>query len=292
MFIIADGGSTKCDWAIVGDKLQIAETEGINPYFCDSLQIEKILKKSLLPKIIGIKIDEVFFYGAGCRAEKCDVVKLALQAIFPYAKIEVESDLLGAARALFGKDSGIACILGTGSNSCLYDGKEIKKNVPPLGFILGDEGSGAVLGRKFLSDLLKNQMTKKLKQKFFNKYKLTISEIIEKTYCQPLANRFLAQFMPFLSTHICEPNIYNLVFDEFTEFIKKNIVQYAEYKEYKISFCGSVAYYFADVLKIAALEQNLNFGEIIQNPIEKLIEFHKNISKTARTLPKPPSQNR
>ena len=267
MFIIADSGSTKCDWAIVGAELQIVETEGINPYFCDSLQIEKILKKSLLPKIKGAKVDEVFFYGAGCRAEKCDVVKSALQTLFPAAKVEVESDLLGAARALFGKNAGIACILGTGSNSCFYDGKEIKDNVPSLGFILGDEGSGAVLGRKFLNDLLKNQMTENLKKKFFQKYKLTISEIIEKTYRQPFPNRFLAQFMPFLKQHIGEPKIYNLVFDDFDDFFQRNIMQYLDYEEHKVSFCGSVAYHFADVLAVAALERNLNFGEIIQNPI-------------------------
>ena len=274
MFLIADSGSTKCDWAIVGDELQIVKTEGINPYFCDSFQIEKILKKSLLPKIKGAKVDEIFFYGAGCRAEKCDVVKSALQAVFSTAKIEVESDLLGTARALFGKKAGIACILGTGSNSCFYDGNEIIYNVSPLGFILGDEGSGAVLGRKFLGDLLKNQMTEGLKKKFFQKYKLTTAEIIEKTYRESFPNRFLAQFMPFLKKYIGEPKIYNLVFDSFDEFFKKNVMQYTDFEKYKVSFCGSVAYHFADVLEVAALERNLNFGEIIQNPIEKLVDFH------------------
>jgi len=277
MFLIADSGSTKCDWAIVDNELQIVKTEGINPYFCDSLQIEKILKKSLLPKIKNTKVDKVFFYGAGCRAEKCDVVKSALQAVFSTAKIEVESDLLGTARALFGKKAGIACILGTGSNSCFYDGNEIIYNVSPLGFILGDEGSGAVLGRKFLGDLLKNQMTEGLKKKFFQKYKLTTAEIIEKTYRQLFPNRFLAQFMPFLKKHIGEPKIYNLVFDSFDEFLQRNVMQYADFEEYKVSFCGSVAYHFADVLEVVTLEQNINFGEIIQNPIERLVDFHKNI---------------
>ena len=277
MFVVADSGSTKCDFAIVANNSQVISTEGINPYFCDALQIEKILKKSLLPKIKGAEIDAIFFYGAGCRAEKCDVVKSALQAVFPAAKIEVESDLLGTARALFGKNEGIACILGTGSNSCLYDGKKIQDNIPPLGFILGDEGSGAVLGRKFLGDLLKNQMTEKLKKQFFQKYKITTAEIIEKTYQQPFPNRFLAQFMPFLKNHIGEPKIYNLVFDSFTEFLQKNVMQYADYERYNVSFCGSVAYHFADVLEVAVLEQNLNFGKITQNPIEKLVEFHKNI---------------
>ena len=274
MFLIADSGSTKCDWAIVDNELQIVKTEGINPYFCDSLQVEKILKKSLLPKIKGAEVDVVFFYGAGCRAEKYDVVKSALQAVFPAAKVEVESDLLGTARALFGKNAGIACILGTGSNSCFYDGKDIIYNVPPLGFILGDEGSGAVLGRKFLGDLLKNQMTDNLKKKFFQKYKLSTAEIIEKTYRQLFPNRFLAQFMPFLKKHIGEPKIYNFVFDEFDDFLQKNVMQCTDYEQYKVSFCGSVAYHFADVLEVVALERNINFGEIIESPIEKLIEFH------------------
>ena len=275
MFLIADSGSTKCDWAIVDNNLQIVNTEGINPYFCDVLQIEKILKKSLLPKIKNAKPKAVFFYGAGCRAEKCDVVKSALQKFFPDANIDVNSDLLGTARALFGNNAGIACILGTGSNSCFYDGKEIIYNVPPLGFILGDEGSGAVLGRKFLGDLLKNQMSEKLKNRFLKKYKLTTDEIIEKTYRQPFPNRFLAQFMPFLKKHIGEPKIYNMVFDSFDEFLQKNVMQYADFEQHKVSFCGSVAYHFADVLEVVALEQNLNFGEIIQSPIEKLVKFHQ-----------------
>jgi len=277
MFIIADSGSTKCDWAIAGDELQIVKTEGINPYFCDSFQIETILKNSLLPKmkIRGAKVDEIFFYGAGCRAEKCYVVKSALQSVFPAAKVEVESDVLGAARALFDKNAGIACILGTGSNSCFYDGQNVVYNVPPLGFILGDEGSGAVIGRKFLSDLLKNKITEKLKKNFLQRYDLTTAEIIEKTYRQPFPNRFLAQFMPFLKQYIGEPKIYNLVFDEFTEFFKNNIMQYPDFERYKVSFCGSVAYCFADVLEVAALELNLNFGKIIQSPIEKLVEYHK-----------------
>jgi len=275
MNIIAESGSTKCDWAIVDNNVQIVRTQGLNPYFCDCGQIKKTVQKSLLSKVKGAEIDGVFFYGAGCRAEKCEVVKSALQEAFGDIKIEVESDLLGAARALFGKETGIACILGTGSNSCFYDGGIIKYNISPLGFILGDEGSGAVLGRKFLGNLLKNQMSEKLKKKFFKKYKLTTAEIIEKTYRQPFPNRFLSQFMPFLSENIGEPKIYNLVFDDFTEFLQKNVMQYADYEQYKVSFCGSVAYHFADVLEVAALEQNLNFGEIIQNPIEKLIEYHK-----------------
>ena len=274
MFLIADSGSTKCDWAVVGNDLQIVKTEGINPYFCDSLQVEKILKKTLLPKIKVAEIEKIYFYGAGCRAEKCDVVQSALQKNFITANIEVNSDLLGTARALFGNRAGIACILGTGSNSCFYNGNEIKFNVPPLGFILGDEGSGAVLGKKFLGDLLKNQMSEKLKKKFFKKYNISIAEIIEKTYRQPSPNRFLAQFMPFLKSNISEPKIYNLVFDAFTEFLQKNVMQYAGFEQYKVSFCGSVAYHFADVLEVATLEQKLNFGEIIQNPIEKLVEFH------------------
>ncbi|MDR1543985.1 MAG: ATPase [Prevotellaceae bacterium] len=274
MKIVTDSGSTKCDWAVFDENaLQIINTQGFNPFFCTSEQIVSVLKKRLLPKI-SAEITDIFFYGAGCRIEKCNVISTALFALFPQAKIEVQSDLLGASRALFGNEAGIACILGTGSNSGFYDRKTIVKNVTPLGYILGDEGSGANLGKRFLSDCLKNQLPEKLTQKFFKTYKISVPQIMENVYNQPLANRFLAQFVPFLKENIAEVSIYNLVFDAFTDFFTLNVIQYADYQQYNVSFCGSVAHHFSDVLKAAAIEKNISIGKIIASPIENLIAYH------------------
>jgi N-acetylglucosamine kinase-like BadF-type ATPase len=161
--------------------------------------------------------------------------------------------------------------LGTGSNSCLCDGGKIIDNVPSLGFILGDEGSGAVLGRRFLSDCLKNQLPEKIQKQFFAKYKISVTQIVENVYRQPNPNRYLAQFCPFLKANLAQSAIYNLVFDSFVDFFTRNVFQYPDYGQYPVSFCGSVACNFADVLEVAALEMGLNFGKIIQSPIEELV---------------------
>lgn len=183
--------------------------------------------------------------------------------------------MLAAARGLFLKEKGIACILGTGSNSCFYDGKNIIHNVSPLGFILGDEGSGAVLGKKFAADCLKNQLPEKLKDKFLKQYDLTPAQIIESVYKKPFPNRFLAQFTRFLSENIAEPSIYNIVFDSFTEFFTRNIMQYNNYKDYPVCFIGSIAYYFKDVLEVAANELDIQIGIIYQSPMPGLIKYHQ-----------------
>jgi N-acetylglucosamine kinase-like BadF-type ATPase len=272
MVLIADSGSTKCEWALCEDNFhKIFKTKGLNPFFNTSQEIENEIKIHLLPKIKNARIDKIFFYGAGCRPERMFVVKDALQNIFGNANIETDSDLQGAALALFGNGKGIACILGTGSNSCLYDGGKVVDNVSPLGFILGDEGSGAVLGRRFLSDCLKNQLPEKIQKQFFAKYKISVAQIIENVYRQPNPNRYLAQFCPFLKANLAQSAIYNLVFDSFVDFFTRNVFQYTDYKQYTVSFCGSVACHFADVLEVAALEMGLNFGKIIQSPIEELV---------------------
>jgi N-acetylglucosamine kinase-like BadF-type ATPase len=177
----------------------------------------------------------------------------ALLYSFPQAEVFIDSDLLAASRALFGTGKGIACILGTGSNSCFYNGKEIKKNVSPLGFILGDEGSGAVLGRKFISDCLKNQLPVSLQKKFFSQYDVSPSEIMDRVYKQPFPNRYLASLSPFLLENIGEESIYRIVEGSFTEFFERNIKQYAITGE-GLGFVGSVAYYFQDILREVAEE--------------------------------------
>ena len=225
---------------------------------------------------MGFSVKKIFFYGAGCAFEdKKQIVKNAISVSFPKAQIEIESDLLAAARGLFLKEKGIACILGTGSNSCFYDGKNIIHNVSPLGFILGDEGSGAVLGKKFAADCLKNQLPEKLKDKFLKQYDLTPAQIIESVYKKPFPNRFLAQFTRFWSEKIAEPSIYNSVFHSFTEFFTRNIMQYNNYKDYLVCFIGSIAYYFKDVLEVAANELDIQIGIIYQSPMPGLIKYHQ-----------------
>jgi len=277
MILIADSGSTSTNWVLVenGKSLQSLFTPGINPFYQTEEEISFEISK-LLPNVRVDKIQAVYFYGAGCVADKIELVKRAISNSFTQAAVYVESDLVAAARGLLQHRAGIACILGTGSNSCFYDGQDIVNNISPLGFILGDEGSGAVLGKKFIGDCLKNQIPETLKNAFLQKFDLTANDIINHVYKQPFPNRYLAQFTPFLAENIAEPAIYNLVFDSFIDFFVRNVMQYDHFEDYPISFVGSIAYYFKDVLEIVAYEFGLKLGEITQSPLEGLIKFHTN----------------
>jgi len=277
MYLIADSGSTKTNWRLV-DVLESRNytTIGLNPYFIGEEEFSKVLSENLPIPIE--KVDGVSFYGSGCTPEKEPVVKAILDKYFEIDNSEVHSDLLAAARSLCKTEEGIACIVGTGSNSCYYDGKKIAKNVPALGFILGDEGSGAVLGRKLVSDVLKNQLPKDICSKFFDKYKVTQAEIIEKVYRKPAPNRFLAAFTPFLSENIEAPEIANLVESGFSEFIVRNILQYEKAKELPIHFTGSIAYYFRDNLANVLNKYSLIPGHISREPLDGLTEYHLNNS--------------
>ncbi|MDD3077525.1 MAG: ATPase [Paludibacter sp.] len=276
MKLIADSGSTKTHWCVVdlGAKVKEVVTDGINPFYQSQQDIVALLDSQLIDGVKEYQIDEICFYGAGCSfPEKKLIVSQALVRFFSAATVEVQSDLLGAARALLQHDEGIACILGTGSNSCYYNGKEIVQNVSPLGFILGDEGSGAVLGKLFVADCLKNQMPEWIRDRFFDEYELTPAEIMDKVYKQPFPNRFLAKFTPFLLEHLEEPQIFNLVFDSFDAFFVRNVMQYP-LEEMKIGFTGSIAYYFRDTLEIVASEHGLEISEIQQSPMEGLVKYH------------------
>ena len=277
MILIADSGSTSTNWVLAenGNSVQSIFTSGINPFYQTEKEISRVVS-TLLPAIRVREVEAVYFYGAGCVADKIELVKRAISESFPQAKIQVESDLIAAARGLLQDKAGIACILGTGSNSCFYDGKNSVRNISPLGFILGDEGSGAVLGKKFIGDCLKNQLPTDLRDSFLHTFQLTASDVINNVYKQPFPNRYLAQFVPFLAENIAEPAVYKLVFDSFTEFFVRNVMQYEQYEQYPISFVGSVAYYFKDVLEIVAAELALTLGEIKQSPIEGLVKFHTN----------------
>ncbi len=258
-------------------------TEGVNPLFQSVDEMSGILSERLLPQMAkqlwAGTITNVFFYGAGCIPTKIDSVKEAVGRVFRKAEVFVASDMVGAARGLLGDQRGVACILGTGSNSCLYNGREIEWGVPALGYILGDEGSGAVLGRRLVSDLLKNQLSKDLKEKFLAQYQLTQADIIEHVYRMPMANRWLAGLSRFCAENIDDPRIFDLVYRHFCSFVERNVVQYYQNADEKesmpISFVGSIAYYYQPILEKAVSDHGLLLGQIMQDPTKGLIAYHR-----------------
>lgn len=274
MVLIADSGSTKTDWLLLEGETVMAQSQtiGLNPVFLAPEQILEILRP-LFPQWQSA-VQSVYFYGAGCIPAKIEGMCRVLSQVFTEANVEVASDLLGAARAACGRERGIACILGTGSNSCLYDGNAILSNVSPLGFILGDEGSGAVLGRLLVADYLKHQMPEVLREDFAARYKIVPSEVIERVYRQSAPNRYLANFARFIAYHLDNEYIQNLVDTQFTLFFTRNVMQYEGCRELPVSFVGSVAYYLKDNLMRVASGLGLTVGNIIQSPIEGLRRFH------------------
>ena len=289
MILIADSGSTKTDWCLCnnGTILQSIQTQGINPYHQSEEAIEEVLNKELKSQLMQNSELEVrssysvIFYGAGCANETANNrVKEAIQKVLGVDNITIHSDLLGAARALCGHEEGIACVLGTGSNSCLYNGKEIIANIPPLGYILGDEGSSAVLGRRLVGDCLKNQLPEALRQEFLSEYQLTQEIILEKVYRQPLANRFLASLTPFLSKHRDVPEVHRLLVESFVAFFVRNVKQYRR-PWLPIHCIGSIASAFSNEVKEAAESLGMELGTIQQSPMAGLIKYHYSPSEKA-----------
>ena len=273
MILIAESGSTKTDWVLLGSKgvTKRQQTLGINPYHQNTSSIIKII--SSLDDFGSVT--QIFFYGAGCAVdEKKKIIKDSLLQIFPDANCEINSDVLAAARSVCRREKGIACIIGTGSNSCLYDGENIEHNVPPLGYILGDEGSGAVMGKKLLADILKNIAPAEIKSAFYLKYNLKYADIINKVYKEEAPSRFLAQFTIFLSENIQSPYISELVKNSFGEFFERNIKQYNNHISLPIHFIGSIAFYFKKELEMVAAKIGLHLGKIEQSPLEGLIQYH------------------
>lgn len=281
MILIADSGATKTDWLINNtNKSDIVKTEGINPFHQDENYIRKIIETDLLPQIEinnGIEkenISEIYFYGAGCLPKPAEKIIKILQNIFTASKVYAYTDLMGAARALCGKGPGIACILGTGSNSCMYDGKDIIKNVSPLGYILGDEGSGAYIGKRFIADCLKGQLPGNIKNDFLINCGLTVEDILQKVYREPLANRFLASITPYIYNVRHEVTVKKFLCECFIDFFERNVMKYDTSLE--ISFTGSVSWFFQEEIKEAANQLNLRTGKFIKEPIWGLKEFHNN----------------
>ncbi|MGB0864601.1 MAG: BadF/BadG/BcrA/BcrD ATPase family protein [Saprospiraceae bacterium] len=279
MQLIADSGSTKTSWRLIKGANDIVEasTIGYNPHYFDTKKMEKSLQSLLIPQL-GIAVTEVsqvYFYGAGCSTPSSNaVVEKAFSNVFPEANIYVDHDLLGAARALCGQSTGIACILGTGSNSCAFDGKSITDNVSSLGFMLGDEGSGASLGRRLVRSFFYREMPSDIKESFNERYQMDKDVIFKEVYKSALPSRYMAQFTKFMNEHIEKPFMRNLVKEEFGAFIDTQVLKYENVQSIPINFLGSVAFFFQDIMLEVLEERQLKMGQIIQEPITALVDYH------------------
>lgn len=276
--LIADSGSTKTEWALLGDhEPGIFHTQGVSPYFQTAEQIRQIMEVELIPQMpAGTVIDEVYFYGTGLAQQKnTQLVTACLKAVWPSAMVDVNHDLMGAARALCGRTPGIASILGTGSNSCFFDGTTIVKNNPGLGYILGDEGSGAYLGRKVLQYYLYNTFDEELMARFDQKYQTNKDEILENVYRKPLANRYLSTYSTFLSENRGHFLIENILEDGLNDFFFNHLYKYRESWTTALHFTGGIAWHFQDILKELCELYELPIGKILRTPMEGLIEYHR-----------------
>jgi N-acetylglucosamine kinase-like BadF-type ATPase len=275
MKLIAESSSTKAEWVLVENNHLIERvfTEGLNPFFQTRREISRCVRLGLPITFFKKKPEQVYYYGAGCTSnEKKNIVRASLVAQFK-TPIQVESDLLAAARGLFKSEAGIACILGIGSNSCLYDGESIVKNVKSAGYILGDEGSGAALGKIFLSDVLKQLAPKYLADNFYDTFRITDDDILESVYNHSFPNRFLATISYFLNDYIDDDYVYNLLVNNLRNFFIRNVCQY-DYKSYPIRFVGSVAYSWSKILCDIADEYGVKLDAIEETPMNGLIEYH------------------
>ena len=274
--LICDSGGTKSSWILTDDSQAVAkfDTEGMNPAVSAHEHIESVI--STLPEYLkehSYNINKVWFYGAGCVNDGAAALAKMLTRMLPGADISVNSDMLGAARALCQSNEGIACILGTGANSCYYDGRRIRQNTPALGYILGDEGGGAVLGKTLINSIYKGLFPARLKQTFEEEMHTDMATIIENVYRKPFANRYLASFTHFLSAHRDEACIHNMLTQSFRQFFERNITPY-DRPDLSVSFVGSLAYHFETELREAAGDMTFQIGKIIQNPIDYLAQFH------------------
>jgi N-acetylglucosamine kinase-like BadF-type ATPase len=278
MILIAESGSTRTEWSLVDDGKVVEHiyTEGINPFFQTRREISRSIRLGLPDDLFRKKIEKVYYYGAGCSSlEKKQILNASLVTQFK-THIQVESDLLGAARGLFLTEAGIACILGTGSNSCFYDGKEIVNNVMSGGYILGDEGSGSAVGKDFLSDVIKGLVPDNLKRDFFNKFLITPTDIIDSVYNHPMPNRFLDTVSYFLTGYADEDYVNEIVIRNLKRFFSRCISQY-DYKNYPIRFVGSMANNYHDLLIQVARSFDIEISRIEETSMKGLIEYHTHI---------------
>jgi glucosamine kinase len=275
--LLADSGATKAEWCLLQNgKKKTLFTQGISPYFLTTEQIVGILQNELIVSLKNKTIDEVYYYGTGCaNPENAKNVRKALLQVFKGAKVQVQTDLMGAARAVCGREKGIACILGTGSNSCFYNGKTIVKNSPGLGYVLGDEASGAYLGKKVVQYFLYNTFDEDLRARFDARYVTTPVEILDNVYKKPFPNRYLATFALFLAENRGHYMVENIIEDGLNDFFFQHLCKYAEVWKYPVSFVGSVAYGFRDVLKELCQSYEFELGTVLKNPMEGLVKYHR-----------------
>ncbi len=279
MILIADSGSTKTSWRLAksSDDVAKAYTIGYNPDYYSTSEMIESMRNELLPQLFvdTEEVAQIFFYGAGCsRPDNIAKVKNALAVHFPAADIFVDHDLLGAARALCGRTPGIACILGTGSNSCLYDGFSVTDNVTSLGFTIGDEGSGGYMGKQLLKAYFYRDLPAELNAAFEERYKMTKADILNGIYQKPLPNRFVAQFSAFCGEHRKHPFMQKIIKHALSEFLDRHVMKYRPEQPVAVNFLGSIAFYFGEFLEPLVLERGLTMGRVIQEPVDELVAFH------------------
>lgn len=277
MILIADSGSTNTNWVLIDNKKEVAifTTQGLNPYFIHSEEIIEILKLTFTDTEIIKSIKKVFFYGSGCSSEAMKkIIYNGIQPFFINATIEIETDLLAAAHALFQNESGIAVVLGTGASTCLYNGVQIIQNIKSLGYVFGDEGGGDHIGKLFITDFLNDELSEDITQKFIETYHLSKDDILRKVYREPFPNSFLASFCEFISNNSEYKQIDELIKSSFNHLFRNHICKYPEYKKFKIRVLGSTGYYFEKQLKEVAAEYKIYIDLILKNPIKELVDFH------------------
>ena len=286
MILIADSGSTKTDWRFVDEEngavLFEIKSIGFNPYFHSTQFILSTLIKTFsdVYNSVSQTVTEIHYYGAGCSSEdKNLIVRNALSELFPVATVNIEHDLLGASRAALGKESGIACILGTGANSCVWDGNKVLDNIPSHGYIFGDEGSGSYLGKELLKIYLNNEMDSLMKSKFDEEFNISEQEIIENTYRKPNPNVFLASFARFYSFYPKSKELNNIIRFGFNDFFHRRVISYSDYIYHDLGFVGSIAFHFRDQLEEVARMHSINIKSIEKCPIERLVQYHLEHSK-------------
>jgi len=278
MILIADSGMTKTDWRLIDQENEITQcrTSGINPNYMLPEAIRAVFLKELKPQITGL-VSELHFYGAGCSSEHSQsVITNAFREVYPDCNVEVRHDLIAAARALCGHNEGIACILGTGANSCLYDGEEIIDNIASVGYIMGDEGSGTWLGGQLLAAFMRKELPNDLHERLIKRFNLSNEIIIENIYRKPTPAKYMSSFSKFIFQNIKHPYLYLLVHRGFTLFFEKNITRYERYQDKQVHFTGSVAFYYANILRKVAGEQDIALRNITENPIAGLTLYHQN----------------
>ena len=277
MVLIVESGSTKSDWVLLSpeNKQEVYSSMGFNPYFHSSSVIENELRRHTELMTHAEKIQQIYFYGAGCSStEMNDIVKLGLSNVFTNAHIHIDHDLIACAYATYSGNPSICCIIGTGSNSCYFDGKTVSEVVPALGYILGDEGSGTYFGKKLLSAFLYHQLPKHVEEDFVKEYAIDKNEIVNKVYRNENANVYIASFMPFIAKHKDELFFQKMIEDGLRHFIEVHVCCYPNYKDVEINFVGSIASVFRNALDRAANSLGARIGRVVQKPVEGLVSYH------------------